>query len=62
MKVHIDLVGQQMVQGIDCPYEEDIDITLEDAEDNCHTVVITIDRKEYHIDKSELKKALDTLG
>ena len=61
MKVHIDLVGQQMVQGVDCPYEEDIDIELENNIDDYSIVVMTINRKEYLINKNELTKAIDIL-
>ena len=62
MQIHIDLVGQQMVQGEDYPYKSNIDIELENDVDDCNIVAITINRKEYFIDKNELKKALDTLG
>ena len=61
MKVHIDLVGQQVLQGTDCPYKENIDIALENNVDDYSVVIITIDRKEYFINKNELTKAIDIL-
>ena len=61
MKVHIDLVGQQIIQGADYPYEENIDIALENNVDDYSVVVMTINRKEYLINKSELTKAIDIL-